>query len=211
MNMTVKAYFESLDHWKEELLFAREIILTCDVDEEFKWKHPCYTNGGKNIVLLQEFKDYCAILFPKGSLLKDPDEVLVSLNSNSQSNRQIRLQNIKDLQKLEQTIKKYVLEAISVEKSGLKVKTKETKDYPVPDELLKAFEESNDFEEAFHNLTPGRQRGYLLNFSEPKQAKTRTARIEQSRERIMLGKGLTDCICGHSKHMPRCDGSHKKL
>lgn len=211
MNLKVKEYFEGLDQWKEELLLAREIILTCDVDEAFKWKHPCYTNEGKNIVLLQEFKDYCAILFPKGSLLKDPNNILVSLTSNSQSNRQIRIQNINEVQVLGETIKKYILEAISVEKSGLKVKTKETKDYPIPDELLKAFEESNDFKVAFHNLTPGRQRGYLLNFSEPKQAKTRTARIEKSRERIMLGKGLTDCICGQSKHMPRCDGSHKKL
>lgn len=205
----VNDYFKSIDTWKKELLLARDIALACDLTEDFKWKHPCYTHKGKNIVLLQEFKDYCAILFPKGSLLKDTHNILTAQTENAGSNRQIRITTYDEIRQLQEIIKDYIIHAIAVESSGQKIMIKDVKDYHVPDELLLKFQESPELKEAFYQLTSGRQKGYLLFFSGAKQSATRTSRIEKSMDRIMMGKGIDDCICGKSKHMPRCDGSHK--
>ena len=211
MNKDVDNFLSNLDKWHDELKRLREIILDCGLNEDFKWMHPCYTFNGKNIVLIHGFKDYCAILFYKGALLKDPKNILIRQTENTQSARQIRFTNVSEIQNLESTIRDYVLEAIEIEKAGLKVKMKKTSDYEVPRELDQKFTESPRLKKAFKNLTPGRQKGYLLHFSQPLQAKTRISRIEKNTERILNGKGLNDCVCGLSKRMPNCDGSHKQL
>lgn len=211
MNVKVDRYLNTLEKWKDELAKLRKIILDCRLTEEFKWMHPCYTYKGKNIVLIHEFRDYCAILFYKGVLLKDSKKVLVQQTKNIQSARQIRFTSLSAIEELEITIKEYIKEAIKVEESGLKVKKKKTSDFETPKELERKFEENPEFKKAFKSLTEGRKRGYLLYFAKPKQSKTRTSRIEKSTSRILDGKGLNDCICGLSKRMPNCDGSHKQL
>lgn len=211
MNKEVEKYLKGLEKWKVELTKLREIILECGLNENFKWMHPSYSDNGKNIVLIHEFKDYCAILFQKGALLKDPKNILVQQTKNTQSARQIRFISPKEVLELEKTIKEYINEAIEIEKSGQKVEMKKTSDYEIPNELEAKFAENPDFEKAFKKLTAGRQKGYLLHFSKPKQSKTKTTRIEKNMERILDGYGLTDCTCGLSKRKPNCDGSHKQL
>ncbi len=211
MNKEVDKYLKGLEKWKVELTKLREIVLECGLNEDFKWMHPSYSDNGKNIVLIHEFKDYCAILFQKGALLKDPKNILVQQTKNTQSARQIRFTSPKQIDELEKTIKEYINEAIEIEKSGRKVEMKKTSDYKVPNELEVKFAENPDFEKAFKKLTAGRQKGYLLHFSKPKQSKTKTSRIEKNMERILDGYGLTDCTCGLSKRKPNCDGSHKQL
>jgi uncharacterized protein YdeI (YjbR/CyaY-like superfamily) len=173
--------------------------------------HPCYTYNEANILLIHEFKDYCAILFFKGALLNDSDNILVQQTENTQSARQIRFTNISEIEDLKSTIKAYIFEAIEVEKAGLKIKKKQTSEFEIAEELKLKFKENSDFESAFKNLTEGRQRGYFLHFSQPKQTKTRISRIEKNIERIFNGFGLNDCVCGFSKRMPNCDGSHNQL
>lgn len=211
MNEEVNKYISGLKKWKAELTELRRIILDCELKEEFKWMHPCYTDIGKNIVLIHEFKNYCAILFHKGVLLKDAENILVQQTENMQSARQIRFTDLPEIIELEKTIKEYIKEAIEIEKSGKKVEKKKTSDYERPKEMEQKFAENPDFEKAFNNLTSGRQKGYLLHFSKPKQSKTKISRIENNIQRIMDGYGLNDCICGLSKRKPNCDGSHKQL
>ena len=211
MNKKVDKYLNGLKKWKVELTKLREIILECGLNEEFKWMHPSYSDNEKNIVLINEFKDYCAVLFQKGALLKDPKNILVQQTENTKSARQIRFTNPSQIAKLEKTIKQYIKEAIRIEKSGLKVEMKKTSEFNVSEELKQVFSENADFEKAFKNLSAGRQRGYLLHFDQPKQSKTKISRIEKNMERIMDGYGLNDCTCGLSKRKPNCDGSHKQL
>ncbi len=211
MNTDVDDYLFNIKKWQEELSLLRDIILECNLKEDFKWMHPCYTKNGKNILLIHEFKDYCAILFHKGSLLKDPENILVQQTENTQAARQIRFTNTTKIAALENTIKNYITEAIQIEISGQKVETKKLSDYKIPKELEQAFAEHSAFKKAFHKLSPGRQKGYLLHFTKAKQSKTRTTRIEKNIERILDGYGLTDCTCGLSKRKPNCDGSHKQL
>ncbi|WP_323788114.1 DUF1801 domain-containing protein [Psychroserpens sp.] len=211
MNPKVDTYLENLTTWKKESKILREILTNCGLTEDFKWMHPCYTYKGKNIVLIHGFKAYCAILFHKGALLNDSKKILVQQTEHTQSARQIRFRNSSEIEELKSTIKTYVYEAIEVEKAGLNVKTKTTSDFEVPAELELKFKENPDFKKAFKRLTEGRQRGYLLFFAKPKQAKTRTSRIENCTDRIFNGFGLNDCVCGLSKRMPNCDGSHKQL
>ncbi|WP_069187729.1 DUF1801 domain-containing protein [Alkalihalobacillus pseudalcaliphilus] len=196
--------------WQKEYIKLREIILSCNVQEEYKWMHPCYTFNQKNIVLIHGFKDYCALLFHKGELLKDPKKILIQQTENVHGARQIRFNNLEQILGLEETIQAYINEAIEVEKAGLVVK-KKTREIEIPEELIIQFTEMPELKVAFEALTPGRQRAYLLHFSQPKQSKTKAARIEKSLSRIFAGKGLTDCICGLSKRYPNCDGSHKML
>ena len=211
VNKKVDIYLNKLNHWKDEQTKLRDILLSCGLTEDFKWMHPCYTYNNKNIVLIHGFKNYCAILFYKGSLLKDSEKVLVQQTDNTQYGRQIRFSNIEEIKNLESIIKTYIYEAIEVEKLGIEVKKKETKDYKVPLELLEKFNENPEFKKAFKSLTGGRQRGYLLHFAQPKQSKTRQSRIEKNIDRILDGHGLRDCTCGLSRRMPNCDGSHKQL
>ncbi|WP_299365926.1 DUF1801 domain-containing protein [Winogradskyella sp.] len=211
MNPNVTTYIESLDQWQDELSQLRKTILSCNLKEEYKWMRPCYTIDGKNIVLIHEFKDYCAISFFKGALLKDHKSILVKPTENSQAGRQIRFTSLEEINKIKTSLKNYIFEAIAIENLGLKVAYKTISEYEIPEELLEIFEEDIEFKKAFNALTPGRQKGYLLHFTKPKQSKTRLARIKKNRQRIFDGFGLTDCTCGLSKRKPNCDGSHKQL
>lgn len=185
----VERYIDKKKRWKEESILLRDICLECGLEEDFKWKHPCYTFQGKNIVLIHDFKEYCALLFHKGTLLHDSSKLLVQQTKNVQSARQLRFKNKKEILELKSTIKSYIFEAIEVEKAGLEVQMKKTSDFEMPDELKEAFDNHPDFETAFHKLTAGRQRGYLLHFSGAKQSKTRISRIENAKRKIFEGIG----------------------
>lgn len=191
-NPKVDWYFEKEERWHEEVKKLREIILDCDLTEELKWGVPCYTYHKNNIVLIHVFKEYCAVLFHKGVLLKDPEGILIQQTENVQSARQIRFTNLQEIVKMAPMIKAYVLEAIEVEKSGAKVPFKKATEFAIADEFQVKLEEDAELSEAFYTLTPGRQRAYLLFFSAPKQSKTREARVEKCREAILAGKGLND-------------------
>jgi uncharacterized protein YdeI (YjbR/CyaY-like superfamily) len=177
--------------WTKELKKLREIVLACGLNEELKWAQPCYTFQNSNILLVTAFKEYVALAFFKGVLLKDPHGVLVAPGESSQSVRQIRLTNSKDIIEMTPILKAYIFEAIEVEKSGLKVKFKKNPE-PVPEELQKKFDDDPAFKTAFDALTPGRQRGYIIHFSAPKQSKTREARIEKCIAKILIGKGFNE-------------------
>ncbi|UAB80825.1 YdeI/OmpD-associated family protein [Marixanthomonas sp. SCSIO 43207] len=192
MDKRVKAYLSRAKQWKEEMKMLREIIIDCDVEEDFKWMHPCYTNKGKNIVLIHGFKEYCALLFHKGALLKDSQGVLIQQTKNTQVARQLRFASVTEIEKQKHIIKDYINEAIKNEQEGKEVALKKNSDYEKPDELLAAFKEDSDFEKAFNSLTPGRQRGYLLHFTSAKQSKTRVSRIEKAKHKIFDGKGYNE-------------------
>jgi len=211
MNKEVNKYLNNPKKWQAELNKLHDIIIDVDLREEFKWMHPCYTDKGKNIVLIHGFKDYCAILFHKGALLKDPEKILVQQTENTQSARQIRFTDISEIEEFEPIIRQYLKEAIDMERKGLKAERKKVSEYETPKELALKFEEDLQFKKAFKSLTIGRQKGYLLYFSKPKRSKTKILLIEKSKNRILNGFGLNDCICGKSKRMPNCDGSHKAL
>lgn len=178
--------------WQKELEKLRRIILESPLTEEYKWGKPCYSLQKNNVVLIHDFKDYCAILFIKGSLLKDPEGILITQTENVQAGRQIRFTNAAEIDKLEPVLKAYIQEAIEVEKAGLQVDFKKTTEYEVPEEFQKKLEESPALKAAFEALTPGRQRGYLLYFSSAKQPKTREARVEKYIPQILNGKGIDD-------------------
>jgi uncharacterized protein YdeI (YjbR/CyaY-like superfamily) len=211
MNSKVDSYLLEATKWQTELKHLRKIILDCNLNEEFKWNNPCYTFQNNNIVLIHGFKEYCAILFMKGALLQDTHGILIQQTENVQSARQIRFTNNKEIVKLAPIIKAYIFEAIEVEKAGLKVAFKKNTDLQLAVELEEKLKKNAALKKAFTALTPGRQRAYNLYFSAPKQSETRITRIEKCTERILSGKGLTDCTCGLSKKMPACDGSHKQL
>lgn len=191
-NPKVDAFLKKEGRWQKELFELRRIVLDCPLIEQVKWGVPCYTSENKNIVLIHGFKEYCALLFMKGSLLSDPDGILITQTENVQFGRQIRFTNVQQITEMEPLLKKYILQAIEVEKSGLKVPVKKTEDFKVTEEFQKKLEEDPGLKAAFTNLTPGRQRGYLLYFSAPKQSATREARIEKCLPQILAGKGLND-------------------
>ncbi len=211
MNPAIDAYIEELTEWREEMIYLRKMVLACNLQEEQKWGQPCYCLGNKNIVLIHGFKDYCALLFMKGSLLSDSHKLLIQQTENVQAGRQIRFTNLQQIIELEPILKAYIFEAIEVEKAGIKVPMKKHEDFVVPEELTSKFDELPSLKEAFYALTPGRQRAYILHFSGSKNSVTRITRIDKYIPRIMNGKGITDCTCGLSKRMPNCDGSHKQL
>ncbi|MBN2879978.1 MAG: YdeI/OmpD-associated family protein [Clostridia bacterium] len=194
INPKVDDYLGSLKKWQDEMTLLRSILSGCsdEMKEDVKWGKPCYTLGGSNVALIHEFKDYCAILFIKGALLKDPAGVLIQQTQNVQAARQIRFTHTDEILKLQSTIAEYMAEAIAIEKAGLKVETKKTEEYDIPEELSLAFSEDPAFREAFEKLTPGRQRAYIYFISQAKQSATRTARIEKNRDRILDGLGLND-------------------
>jgi len=191
-NPKVDWFFNKAEKWQEEYKKLRTIALDTPLTEELKWGVPCYTFERRNVVLIHGFKEYCAYLFVKGSLLKDPKEILIQQTENVQSARQVRFVNLKEIVKLESTLKAYIHEAIEVEASGRTVKFKKTSEFSIPDEFQNKLDEDSKLQEAFEALTPGRQRGYLLYFSAPKQSKTREARIEKYTPKILKGKGLND-------------------
>jgi len=192
MNPKVDEFLSKAKKWKEEYEKLRNIVLDCELTEEFKWMHPCYTYEKKNIVLIHGFKEYCALLFHKGALLQDSHGILIRQSENVQAARQIRFTNVQEIIEMEPFLKAYIYEAIDVEKAGLGVKFKETTEYIIPDELQHKFNEIPALKTAFEELTPGRQRAYLLYFSQPKQSKTRESRVEKYMQQILNGKGLND-------------------
>jgi len=192
MNPKVDEFLSKAKRWQEEMTQLRNIVLACGLNEEMKWMHPCYTYQNSNVVLIHGFKEYCALLFFKGALLKDTNGILIQQTENVQAGRQIRFTNLQDIVELEATLKAYIFEAIEVEKAGLKVELKKTKDYPVPEEFQTKLDESPALKTAFEALTPGRQRAYLFHFGQPKQSKTRESRIEKYIPQILDGKGLND-------------------
>jgi len=192
MNPAIDFYFVKAKNWQEELKQLRLIVLDCGLNEELKWGVPCYTLHGSNIVLIHTFKDYCALLFFKGVLLADSNSVLVQQTKNVQAARQMRFTSLKELVKRKAVIKAYIHEAIEVEKAGLKVQLKHTKEFDSPEEFDRRLAKTAGLKTAFEALTPGRQRAYLLYFSAAKQSKTREARIDKFVPSILNGKGLDD-------------------
>ena len=192
MNPIVDKFINHAQKWKEEFEQLRRIILSCGLHEDFKWGNPCYTLNGKNVVLIHGFKEYCAIMFFKGALLKDELGILFQQTENVQAVRQVRFTNVGEIIDLEPTLKAYIYEAVELEKAGLKVKFKKVSEYPIPEELQNKFDENPALEKAFKALTPGRQRAYIFYFSQAKLSKTRVARVEKSIPSILMGKGLDD-------------------
>ncbi|MEO8769878.1 MAG: DUF1801 domain-containing protein [Ferruginibacter sp.] len=192
MNPEVDFYFTKNKNWQKEIELLRKIVLDCGLTEELKWGCPCYSFNKANIVLIHVFKEYCAFLFFKGALLQDTNGILVQQTKNVQAARQIRFTNAKEIVKLKAVLKAHIYEAIEVEKAGLKVKLKKTAAFNMPEEFKNKLDKMPALKKAFEALTPGRQRGYLLHFSAPKQSKTRESRIDKSMQDIFDGKGLND-------------------
>ena len=192
MNPKVDWYFIKAKKWKKELETLRSIILGCDLVEELKWGVPCYTFEKSNIVIIHAFNEYCAVLFFKGVLLKDPKGILVQQTENVQAARQIRFTNVQEIIKMKKTLIAYIYEAVKVEEAGLKVDLKKTTEFTMPEEFQKQLDKKPALKTAFNALTPGRQRGYLLYFASAKQSKTRESRIEKYMPQILEGKGLDD-------------------
>jgi len=191
-NPRVDVFLKKEKKWRDEFEKLRMIALDCGLTEELKWGQPCYTFEKKNIVLMHGFKDYCALLFFKGALLKDSKGVLVQQTKNVQAGRQIRFTNVQEIVKMKTVLKAYIREAIEVEKAGLEVNFKKTTEFAIPEEFQDKLDEFPALKTAFNALTPGRQRAYILYFSAPKQSKTRESRVEKCMQQILNGKGLND-------------------
>lgn len=191
-NRKVDGFFKKAKKWQEEFETLRNIVLDCELTEDIKWMHPCYMFENKNIVLIHGFKEYCALLFHKGALLQDPHGILIQQTVNVQAARQIRFTNVQEIVEMETILKAYIYEAIEVEKAGLEVNYKKSTEFIIPEELQTKFDEIPALKTAFEALTPGRQRAYILYFSQAKQSKTRESRVEKCMQKILNGKGLND-------------------
>ncbi|HCJ4335183.1 TPA: YdeI family protein [Listeria innocua] len=192
LNPKVDSFLNKPSTWQAEFKALREIAITFELEEEFKWGKPCYALNGSNVFLIHGFKNYCALLFMKGALLRDPDNILVQQTENVQAARQIRFTNLQEILDQKEILKKYIQNAIEVEKAGLEVELKPRAETPISEELLAKFEEMPALQTAFEALTPGRQKAYLLYFAAPKQSKTRVSRIEKYEATILDGLGLND-------------------
>jgi len=209
MSGNADAYFSALETWGDELNELRSYLLDSNLEECIKWKQACYTWNGKNIAIIGAFKNYCVLSFFKGSLLKDEQGVLEFAGENSRSAKIIRFKSLPEVKRHQSIIATFIQEAIMIEEMGLKVVPLESESLQFPEELLKRFEEHPSLKQSFLALTPGRQRAYCIHFASAKNESTRFSRIEKATPRILQGKGMNDCICGLSKRMPACDGSHK--
>jgi uncharacterized protein YdeI (YjbR/CyaY-like superfamily) len=192
MNPKVDFFFSKATRWKNEFELLRTIVLECNLTEELKWGQPCYTFEKANIVLIHGFKEYCALLFFKGSLLKDKKNILIQQTENVQAARQIRFTNMNEILKMKSTLKSYIYDAVKVEETGLKVEFKKTSDFKIPEEFQTKLKKKPALKKAFDALTPGRQRAYLFYFSAAKQSKTREDRIKKYEQQILSGKGMDD-------------------
>lgn len=192
MNPKVDEFFARGKRWHDEFNNLRRIVLDCQLTEELKWGQPCYSLDGKNVLIIHGFKAYCAILFIKGALMKDAKGLLIRQTENVQASRQIRFTNSQEIQAMEKTLKAYIQEAIRIERAGLKVEMKRTSDFVMAEEFRKELDENAALKSAFDALSPGRQRAYLYYFSQPKQSKTREARVDKCLPRILDGMGLDD-------------------
>ncbi len=189
---TPDEFFARKSKWQAEYAKLREFCLASGLDESTKWMHPTYSLNDKNIVLIHGFKEYCALLFMKGSLLNDPKQLLIQQTENVQVRRQLRFTSVQQITDLSIDIERFIANAIEVELSGIEPEMKQTADFYMPDEFQEKLDELPELQEAFEALTPGRQRGYLLYFAGAKQSKTRTARVEANIDRILDGLGLND-------------------
>jgi uncharacterized protein YdeI (YjbR/CyaY-like superfamily) len=205
----VDEFILSADKWSAEMACLRRILLDCLLIETFKWRTPVYMVGTKNIIAIGSLKGHCALSFFNGALLQDEDNLLIKPGEHTQSGRWMKFSSVEEILEKEEFIKAYVYESIEVEKLGLKME--KPQEIPYPEELTAFFDKNPVVKTAFEKLTPGRQRAYLMHFSDGKQSATRTARIEKNEKYILRGVGLTDCICGLSKRKPSCDGSHKAI
>jgi uncharacterized protein YdeI (YjbR/CyaY-like superfamily) len=192
MNPKVDAYLSKAKKWREEMGKLRTILLDCQLTEELKWGHPCYTFQKSNVVIIGAFKEYCSLSFFKGALLNDLNGILIQPGENTQAVRQIRFTNVREIAEMEPILKAYIYEAIEVEKAGLKVDFKETSEFTIPEEFQNKLDEIPALKTAFDALTPGRQREYILYFSSAKQSKTRESRVEKYTQQILDGKGLRE-------------------
>ncbi len=192
MNPKVDGFFKKAKKLREDFEKLRMIILDCGLTEELKWGKPCYTFQTSNIVILQGFKESCAVLFAKGALLNDRNRILEKPGENTQAARRIPFTNIREIVKMEPILKAYINEAIELEKAGLKVEYKEISEFTIPEEFHNRLDNNPALKTAFDALTPGRKRGYILHFSAPKQSKTRESRVEKCMQQILSGKGLND-------------------
>jgi len=192
MNPKVEFFFDKAKQWQKEFEKLRGIALETELIEDLKWGCPCYTYEGKNIFLIHGFKEYCALLFFKGALMKDPENILIQQTENVQSARQIRFTDLQQIVDLEKVLRNYIFEAVEIEESGVKIEMKKTKEFEMPEEFQQKLDENPVLKEAFETLTQGRQRAYLLYFSSAKQSKTRKSRIEKYIPEILNGKGLND-------------------
>src|SRR5580704_4430370 len=192
MNPVVSKVHGKEKRWSAEFAVLRKLCLASGLNEELKWGQACYDLGGRNVVLIHGFKDYCALLFMKGALLKDPKGILIQQTKNVQAARQIRFASLADINKQKAAVQAYIREAIAVEKSGARVEMKSAAQFDVPEEFQERLDVDPELAEAFHALTPGRQKGYLLHFAGAKQTATRAARVEKHAPRILKGLGLDD-------------------
>ena len=197
MNPKVDFFFDKDQKWQKEFKKLRTIVLDpiaigCGLTEKLKWGQPCYTFQARNIVLIHGFKEYCALLFFKGALLSDPNDILIQQTKNVQSARQVRFTNVQEIGKMEPILNAYIYEAIEVERAGLKVRLKKTEELTIPEEFQEKLDKMRALKTAFDALTPGRQRAYIFYFSQPKQSKTRTSKVEKYMKQILKGKGLND-------------------
>ncbi|WP_348813588.1 DUF1801 domain-containing protein [Flavobacterium maritimum] len=211
MNPKVDDFISNAKKWQPEMEQLRLLLLDCGLTEEFKWRTPCYSFRGNNVVLIGSFKEYCTLSFFKGTLLQDSNGILSKPGENSQAMRFFKFTNLPEITDQKSIIKAYIYEAVEIEKAGLKVIFKSNTELELVAELQNTLAQNPDLKTAFQALTPGRQRAYNLYFSAPKQAKTRETRIEKYTQRILNGKGINDCICGLSKKLPNCDGSHNYI
>lgn len=191
-NIKVNAFIDRLKQWQEEFKILREIINETELTEDYKWMHPCYTLDDKNVVIIQDFKHYCALLFEKGAIMEDPYQSLIQQTKNVQVARQLRFESLDEVNQRRDEIKWYVEEAIRIEKSGKKVPMKKTEDYDMPEELQAKLDAMPELKEAFNNLTPGRQRQYMYHIGQAKRAATRENRVEKYIDYILDGKGMND-------------------
>lgn len=209
MNAKLDAYIEGLKNWKPEATLLREILLSTELEEDFKWSMPCYTYNGKNIIGIATLKEHCALSIFNGAALTDPNGLLMIPGEHSQSGRWMKFTTVADIKKKAPAIKAFIKEAIALESSGVPKEKVIAPKLTIPAELQAAFKKDAKLQKAFNALTPGRQRGYLIYFSGAKNAQTIINRIEKYAPKIICGKGFHDCTCGLSKRMPTCDGSHK--
>ena len=212
MKAKLDEYFNSATRWQNEMNQLRKLVLECgSLQEDYKWKNPCYTYKDKNIAIISHTKNYCCLSFFKGVLLDDPNQILQIAGPNSRSAKILVFHSQEEILQNTIAIQRFIQAAITVEKKGVKVDFLKREEPEIPHELAFIFKNKPNLKEAFDNLTKGRQRGYLLYFNAAKQSQTVMARIEKYENRILSGRGMLDCVCGLSKRMPNCDGSHKHL
>ncbi len=209
MNEQIDAFFNQAKLWKEILPALRQEVLASGLTEDWKWGTPCYSLAGKNVVMISSFKAYCCVSFFKGALLQDAAEVLSKSGENTQAVRILKFTHADQVATHIPLLKNYLQQAIELEKAGAQVELAQPNELVLVEELVQKLESDSAFKQAFEALTPGRQRAYNLYFSAAKQATSRINRIQTYEARILSGKGINDCVCGLSKRMPGCDGSHK--